>query len=255
MNRRMFATCMATLLVTQRAWAATPRYEARLIAGAFDGARWTAGVDIVMEPGWKTYWRMPGDAGVPPDFDWSESGNLAEAVVSYPAPRRFHDAAGETVGYTDAVLFPLSVTPEDAAQPVELKLNLFFAVCKDICIPAKAKPGLRLDGASDAEGIARIAAAEATVPRRGDAVAAVTIGTIDGLPALDVRLASPAPADLDIFVEGGGLAYFRAPRPQGDGRYLLPFDGLKNASDLKGKTLTLTLVGEGLALEQRVTVG
>ena len=62
--------------------------------------------------GWKTYWRMPGDAGIPPQFDWSGSQNVKSVEVLWPAPQRFIDSGGETVGYKDRVVFPLRIVPD-----------------------------------------------------------------------------------------------------------------------------------------------
>ena len=79
-----------------------------------EGAR-LAFVEIMLEPGWKTYWRTPGDAGgLPPAFDWSKSTNLAQAEVLYPAPRRFTDRSGHTIGYEGGLVLPVVLTPERA---------------------------------------------------------------------------------------------------------------------------------------------
>ena len=82
---------------------------------------------------------MPGDAGVPPTFDWAGSANAATIKVLYPAPMRMPEAGGEAIGYKQAVLFPIEVTPQDPAKPVVLKLALEFGICREICIPATAK--------------------------------------------------------------------------------------------------------------------
>src|SRR6185436_4015134 len=75
------------------AWDNDARSAARLIAApvpAKDGAL-RGGVEIKMLPGWKTYWRYPGDSGVPPVFDFSASDNVKAVTVLYPAPTRFDD--------------------------------------------------------------------------------------------------------------------------------------------------------------------
>jgi DsbC/DsbD-like thiol-disulfide interchange protein len=94
-------------------------------------------VQIDLAEGWKTYWRMPGEAGIAPHFDWSGSHNAADVELRWPAPGRYHDASGETIGYAGRVVFPVTVRPRDPSQPVELALQLSYAVCKDICIPAR----------------------------------------------------------------------------------------------------------------------
>jgi DsbC/DsbD-like thiol-disulfide interchange protein len=96
---------------------ATPWVEAqaarvRLLAGgdvAQPGKAVLAGVEITMAEGWKTYWRNPGEAGVPPSFDWAGSSNTASIKVAYPAPMRLVDPAAEMIGYKTSVLFPIEV--------------------------------------------------------------------------------------------------------------------------------------------------
>src|SRR5690606_17942397 len=95
--------------------------------------------------GWKTYWRTPGDAGgLPPAFDWSASSNLASASVLFPAPSRFTDKSGNTIGYKGRVIFPVEIKPEDDAKPVSLKLAMQYGICKEVCIPVDANLEIEL---------------------------------------------------------------------------------------------------------------
>src|SRR3990170_942893 len=115
----------------------------RLLAGRASPADTDApyaGVEITMPPEWKTYWRAPGEAGgVPPEFDWNGSENLAAARVLYPAPHRLIDKSGAAIGYKDRVIFPIAITAKDPAQSVKLKLKAAYGVCREICIPAEAE--------------------------------------------------------------------------------------------------------------------
>ncbi len=120
-------------------------FKVSLISGGREGGVWQAGILVELEPEWKTYWRMPGDSGIPPQFDWAGSENSAAIEVGFPVPRRFNDAGGETIGYHDQVVFPVFVKPEKLDAAVSLQLNMFFAVCKDVCIPAKAKAEAALE--------------------------------------------------------------------------------------------------------------
>ena len=97
-----------------------------------------------MQPGWKTYWRYPGDSGVPPRFDFSGSENLAAAKVLYPAPHLFTDESGNSLGYKDSVTFPLQVTPKQKGKPVTLRLKLDYAICEKLCVPAQGSAELAL---------------------------------------------------------------------------------------------------------------
>lgn len=120
-----------------------------LDGGREDDARHLAGVEIQISAGWKTYWRHPGDSGLAPSFDFSDSVNVAGVEVLWPAPTLSHDGYGWVIGYERQVVFPLIVTAEDPDRAIDLVLALDFAVCAKICIPldaAEARP-LSDDGA------------------------------------------------------------------------------------------------------------
>src|SRR3954463_3510127 len=125
-------------------WIQGHHSRARLVAGGADGAARLGAIEIVLDPGFKTYWRSPGESGLPPAFDWAWSENLSAAEVLWPAPHRFEDAGGVAYGYKDRVLLPVRVSPSDAGKPLRLALKLDYGVCKDICIPAQASLALAL---------------------------------------------------------------------------------------------------------------
>src|SRR5271166_4005677 len=113
-------------------WAPGAKHEARLIAAGGD----LAGFEIRLKPGAITYWRDPGDSGLPPTFDFAGSDNVEAAEPLFPAPKRIKEAdGGQAFGYDGGVIFPLRVHPRDAAKPVTLKLNADFAVCEKVCLP------------------------------------------------------------------------------------------------------------------------
>jgi DsbC/DsbD-like thiol-disulfide interchange protein len=101
---------------------------ALLDAGPFPGAERTArlaAVVIRLKDGWKTYWRVPGEGGAPPRFDFSGSENVRDAKVLYPAPKRFADpVTGKSIGYKEEVAFPLNVVLKEPKKPARLKLKL-----------------------------------------------------------------------------------------------------------------------------------
>src|ERR1700704_2104124 len=102
-------------------WDGDARSATRLIAGgSVPGAPLRAGLEIRLKPGWHTYWRYPGDAGVPPRFDFAGSQNVKAVEVLWPAPRRLPEAGLDTIGYDRDVTLPLRVTPQDPAKPVTL---------------------------------------------------------------------------------------------------------------------------------------
>ena len=185
-------------------WAQGDKSRARLVAagGLIEGS-YLAGVEIRLAPQNLTYWKLPGDAGVPPVFSFAGSKNLKSAEPLYPAPRRFPEAGGEAFGYMDEVVFPLRITPADPTKPVSIALKLDYATCDKICIPARAEVSLNLTpGARRSEEAALLQAWVERTPRPpGDPAAprpSLTPGDKPG--AWRVRFAGPAPADL--FAEG-----------------------------------------------------
>ncbi len=177
-------------------WAPAAKSEARLVAAG--GA--LAGFEIRLAPGAITYWRDPGEAGVPPSFDFSGSDNVAEVTPAFPAPKRIQEAdGGEAFGYEGAVVFPLKVTPRDPTKPVTLALLASYAVCEKLCLPAKAKLTLTLPGGSSPYAPA-VEAALAAAPRP---VAPEAFGALSGDAAGGWRLcAAHVPGrPRDLFVE------------------------------------------------------
>jgi DsbC/DsbD-like thiol-disulfide interchange protein len=243
-------------------WVELHASRARLVAsdaGAPDGAR-VAGLEIVMADGWKTYWRTPGDSGVPPQFDWTGSTNAARIEVLYPAPKRMAEGGGEVLGYKDTVLFPIAVTPQDAAKPVALKLALEFGICREICVPAVAALALSIPPPGQSAHPDGIKAALERVPRLSDRrrqadpeLRQVSVDDGDAGARLAIVAAFHGSKGADVFVEAPEGLYVPLPRlvaPDGLGvtRFAAQLPG-ELARDLKGRTLTLTLVSEAGATQ------
>ena len=234
-------------------WIQGHHSRARLVAGGADGTARLAAIEIALDPGFKTYWRSPGESGLPPAFDWAGSENLSAAEVLWPAPHRFEDAGGVAYGYKDRVLLPVRVSPNDSAKPLRLALKLDYGVCKDICIPAQALLALALRPGEAGSPAPEIAAALARVPRPqalgapgGLSILAIDPETVDGKPALAVAVR--APPDADLFVEAPAGWYVAAGRLQplpaasggADGRFLVEiFERPKDATGSLDLRLTL----------------
>lgn len=99
-----------------------------------DGTR-VIGLRMKLAPGWKTYWRSPGDAGIPPTFDWRGSENLKGVGITWPAPGVFLTAGMRTIGYEGDVVLPIALAPTRKGEPISLQATVDMGVCKDICIP------------------------------------------------------------------------------------------------------------------------
>lgn len=99
-------------------------------------------------------------------FDWSGSENVANVQVLWPAPHRFSDGLGVSIGYSQDVVLPLHVTAKDPGKPVRLALALSYAVCKEVCVPLKGEAILRLAPGDNNPAVAMmVAEAEKAVPR------------------------------------------------------------------------------------------
>ena len=142
-------------------WSASSKSRVRLIADGAGGA----GVEIELAPGAITYWRDPGDSGLPPSFDFGGSSNVAATEVAFPAPTRIAEPDGSIAnGYREAVIFPILVSPTTASQQSTLRLTINYAVCEKICLPAHAALTLDLPRGVSGPHAGALAAARAQVP-------------------------------------------------------------------------------------------
>lgn len=213
-------------------WSTSEHAKLRLIAGpTTTTGKQRVGVEIVMSPGYKTYWRSPGQFGVPPSFDWTGSTNIGGLDVRWPVPERFQDSAGYSIGYVGEVVIPISVQPVDPSRPVMVVLKLDYAVCEKICIPAQGEASLWLEPGVTTVTSARLESFEARIPVSAkpgphkEKTAIVDAGLDDTVvdPGLRLVLQPPPEGKIeDIFVEGPGTWSFGKSRltPQAEGTVL-----------------------------------
>jgi DsbC/DsbD-like thiol-disulfide interchange protein len=248
------------------AWDEGLQSAVRLIAarasGSGTGLVYRSGVEIKLNPGWKTYWRYPGDSGVPPAFDFSKSENVKSATVLFPAPMRFDDGAGgHSIGYKAGVLLPVHVVPKDPAKPAVLRARIDYAVCEKLCVPADANLELTLPG-SDSATDAAVGAAEALLPKMssvGDrgalAIRAARKEAGEGKPKVVVDVAAPDGAAPALYAEGPDAKWALplpepvAGAPAGQQRFTFELDGLPPGESGVGASLRLTAVAGGKAVE------
>jgi len=233
----------------------------RLIAGANrSGAEsLRAGIEIKMQPAWHTYWRYPGDSGVPPRFSFSGSDNLAAVQVLFPAPHAFTDDVGTTIGYKGNLILPLRVFPRQKDKPVTLRGKIEYAVCDKLCVPVEAHVELTISRAGGADNAA-LAAAEARVPQPISALdAGLTARRTNDdkrKPLVFVDLVAPTGQPVELFVEGPTAEWaLPIPKPAqgappGRQHFSFELDGLPPGVDPKGPfEFTFTIVRGGSASE------
>ncbi len=226
------------------------------------------GLEFDLAPGWKIYWRTPGDAGLPPVPDWSKSDNVADVVMHWPVPERFEIFDIGTLGYGGEIIFPLTVTPEIPGAPIRLAGEIDFLACAEICIPGRADLAFSLPSgpASIAPEAHRIERFRAAVPvtdstRAGLSITSSTVNEqSEGGVRLVVEVASPDQAltTPDAFIEGPGGAYFDAPgivlsEDRHNATLTVDAPSRMTLASLTGEGVTITLVDQTRALEARIT--
>ena len=94
-----------------------------------------AALRMSLAPGWKTYWRAPGDTGIPPQFFWQGSENISNVKISWPTPSIFYLSGLRSIGYQDELVIPLEIKPKEPGKQIRIKGEIDVGVCKDVCIP------------------------------------------------------------------------------------------------------------------------
>ena len=254
-------------------WGRAEMVEARLVSAAAatgSGGSVALGLQVRLWPGWKTYWRSPGDAGLPPRLDWRGSANLAGVEIAWPAPIRFSVFGLETFGYEGQVVLPLTARLAAPGQPLALKAAVDLLVCRDICVPARFDLALALPAgpATPAAEAALIAEAVAKVPGDGAAaslaLAAVRDASGPDGPAVEIEATAREPfAEPDLFLEGEAGQAFRPPEIHFDlgnrrltARLALlpPPAGAAPVASFTGRSLGVTLTDGSRSLEAHPTV-
>jgi DsbC/DsbD-like thiol-disulfide interchange protein len=264
------ATLVASLLAIEaRAQDASPwqrdgHSAVRLLAGSRSGAVLLGGIAFQLQPGWKTYWRTPGDSGVPPRFDFSKSENIEAVTVLWPAPMKFDDGAGgHSLGYKNQFVLPLRIVPKNADKPVTLRAGVNYAVCEKLCIPVEANAELAFTSVASTEDSGLFAALD-TVPKPaqiGDPNP-LTIRDVkrDGKSSVLVDVASPDAREVSLFVEGPTpdwalpVPTLLEHSPPGVKRFAFELDGLPPGASPAGAALKLTLVGADRAYEFNINL-
>lgn len=262
----VFIACAAVEVRAEDAspWQRDAHSAVRLLAGSRSGTVLLGGVAIQLEPGWKTYWRTPGDSGVPPRFDFSKSDNVEAVTVLWPAPMKFDDGAGGiSLGYKHQVVLPLRIVAKNADKPVTLRADISYAVCDKLCIPVEAKAELAFASVASTED-GNLSEALNTVPKPaniGDPNP-LTIRDVkrDGKTTVLVDVAAPEAKDVSLFVEGPTPEWaLPVPKlvkdsPPGIKRFAFELDGLPPGATAEGAALKLTLVSGERAYEFNVSL-
>jgi DsbC/DsbD-like thiol-disulfide interchange protein len=245
-------------------WQRDGHSAVRLLAGSRSGAVLLGGIAFQLQPGWKTYWRNPGDSGVPPRFDFSKSDNIEAVTVLWPAPMAFDDgASGYSLGYKGQVVLPLRIVPKSADRPVTLRADINYAVCEKLCVPVEASAELPFASVASTEDSALSAALD-TVPKPANVgdPNPLTIRDVkrQGKSSVTVDVISPDGQPVSLFVEGPTPDWaLPVPKlsehgPPGVKRFAFELEGVPPGVSPEGAALKLTLVGGDRAYEFNINL-
>ena len=246
-------------------WLRDGHSAVRLLAGSRSGAVLLGGIAFQLQPGWKTYWRTPGDSGVPPRFDFSKSENIEAVTVLWPAPMKFDDGAGgHSLGYHDQVVLPLRIVAKNTDKPVTLRAAVNYAICDKLCIPVEADVELAFTSVASTEDSALFAALD-TVPKPANVgdPNPLTIRDVkrEGKSAVLVDVVAPSEAgNISLFVEGPTPDWaLPVPKllehsPPGVKRFTFELDGLPPDTKPEGAALKLTLTGGDRSYEFNINL-
>src|SRR6202521_3406146 len=263
------ATIVASCPIEARAQDASPwqrdgHSAVRLLAGSRSGAVLLGGIAFQLQPGWKTYWRTPGDSSVPPRFDFSKSGNIEAVTVLWPAPTKVdYGAGGHSLGYKNQIVLPLRIVAKNADRPVTLRADINYAICEKLCIPVEANAELAFASVASTEDSALSAALD-TVPKPasiGDPNP-LTIRDVkrDGKSSVLIDVATSDAREVSLFVEGPTpdwalpVPVLLEQSPPGVKRFSFELDGLPPGANPAGAALKLTLVGGDRAYEFNINL-
>jgi DsbC/DsbD-like thiol-disulfide interchange protein len=246
-------------------WQRDGHSAVRLLAGSRSGAVLLGGIAIQLQPGWKTYWRTPGDSGVPPRFDFSKSENIEAVTILWPAPMKFDDGAGgHSLGYHDQIVLPLRIVAKNTDKPVTLRAAVNYAVCDKLCVPVEVDVELAFTSVASTEDSALFAALD-TVPKPANVgdPNPLTIRDVkrDGKSAVLVDVVAPPEAgNISLFVEGPTPDWaLPVPKllehsPPGVKRFTFELDGLPPDTNPEGAALKLTLVSGDRSYEFNINL-
>lgn len=205
-------------------------------AGPLQDGHYMAGLEFLMEPGWHTYWRYAGEAGIPPQISVTGSDNLKDLDILYPVPERYYDGFSESIVYHDGIVLPFRITPAEKDNNVTLEVEVFFGICKDICVPGEALLSLNFSPNRSEDALSKrlisrdLSAVPQQAPTEGLEINSVTH---DGDSFLIVETVVQEGVEADLFAAGPEGSFIGLPKP-------LERDGNKATWRLSTKGLAKT---------------
>lgn len=269
MSRLRFA-CLSTLAALALAapahaaigdWVEGEHMRLRLVATHMEDGTLAGLIEMDLERGWKTYWRSPGDAGIPPRFDFSGSTNASGAAVEFPPPERSDDGFAASNVYHDRVALPVRFSASTASEPARITLSADLGVCEEVCLPVSVKAVLDVpadDRDDAADGLIREARAALPGPGRPGEFEILRLRRVAGndrLPVFEADIRAGGADDMLLFAETPADWYPAPPTAAGSNaegitRFRFAVDRKSATTPIDGAEIRLTLSGGEAATER-----
>ena len=244
-------------------WFDTKGAKMRLITAARpDSQKIDAALEVVLEKGWKTYWRSPGESGIPPFFDFAQSSNIIDAKVKFPTPSYFNEQGTEIVGYKNRVVFPIELQIGTFGKPTVLQLRTVIGICGEVCIPVQAKLSVSESGTiGPTFDVSRaLNDAAASLPsdpeEKLQIVAAMWSKSEPNKLSIDVSVGE-SNEDVQLHVEGPRDWYLLpaklVEREGNSARFLLDITDIPKDANPANTNFRFTLVADGRGIEQELS--
>ncbi|MFS2152791.1 protein-disulfide reductase DsbD domain-containing protein [Rhizobium sp. Rhizsp42] len=229
----------------------------RLVAMAPDAhGKIRAGLQIEPNAGWITYWREPGNSGIPPQITIAPETGVTLDKIGYPIPKHIKDDRLDDIGYDAPVTLPLTLSATSGAT--EIKAQAFIGICKDICVPFQADLTVALSaaGQSQPEEKAILDAADARLPEAPSSKFKVTKHTLSADQkelTLDITLPDIGDTTPDVAVAGpSGYVFTKQLMSKRDGASLtttIAIGKLPKNYDISGKSWSALVIDGARAIE------
>ena len=253
--------CLAAALIAPLHTLAEPAQNAASVSvlpgWRTDRGTHIAALRIELADGWKTYWRAPGDAGIPPRFAWDGSENIASVAFHWPRPEVYTINGMRSIGYYGELVLPMEFTPRSPGEPIHVAADVEIGVCHDICMPMKVRieADLPAGGNSDPAIQAALAAGPDTAGEAGVAGVDCDIAPIrDGL-RLTARIDMPSlgPDEVTVFELPDQTIWVSEAEGHREGQDLVASSDLVPPSGqpfaLDRSQVRITVLGKGRAVE------
>jgi suppressor for copper-sensitivity B len=255
--------CVLTTIAHAQTSVTSEQATVELVTGGYNAnGEIMLGLHYKLQPGWHIYWRTPGDNGFPQVLDWSESTNINPPTLLWPAPQRLIDKINDKIStesylYKNEVLFPITLSPQDPAKPVHIKLHINYAICKDICIPAEADFASDIEPAfHDDAALGLIGQYLANVPQEDGHYGINITDVSSNGKALKIQVTSEKSlAKAEIFIEDGEDFAFYSPKIftyAGGATFTAPISFLTNKKSLENQSLKITVKNGAESIERTI---